>query len=731
LIDREPTPLKTKETSVNQEQQDAALIAQKLRTPLRVSGDAAKDNDFRKGGYKQAGYGVSAGAAVDGSHAFEGNQGYYAEGGEQIFVGGVEAMKRFFKRHAAKGKPIRYVVKTGIGGQHTPFQGIADAFALVDPQGGRVVGEYELGKDFEAAIDADLKALGAGWDQVAVIPSSKSGSTDETMVIFVQILRTMLKRSLLARLGGERKPAEGYVHTTEETQRAETLVDEMLDYLREMNVPRDKQGAELFKGFSFDALAARLKGKDGALDAAGLTTLFKDVLGRMFFETTDKPAESRLSAFIRNSGLDKALGDDAPGFGAMFENVGGRWTADLHMMTFLAYYDLDAKAYWSARREQIAQVREGKHKGNDIAHEILDNGITDIALLVPDVLFWFGKSNEQNFNESIWQTGFANLVTVPESLWESQKAHYREPHHLVIDLTGKAPASGVRVISLGKIGIGGQRKAQLAETFATLFSTFYGMTNTVGCRLIARALRDAGRSAADVDMNDLSNPATKIVQENLFLRQPYVELGKGLVDERFKKLQDEEKANAGAIGRALFAAQRAAAEGQVVLHADGLSLPNQISTHDDLVQVLNQSLAQAKKLGRKFVPFLYLEGEKFQEIRVGLTRQGIEWVLQGTGDQHISYQQVLAQPKKYFVLFISFLPKAGGEIPGIPAVGFAKAHLDRISPHLLRDSFAEASYKALTDLRSAEGGQGVFVRMSDSPEALNFFKKTATEVAAR
>jgi len=45
--------------------------------------------------------------------------------------------------------------------------------------------------------------------------------------------------------------------------------------------------------------------------------------------------------FHRPEIYDKDLGEDAPVFITMFDNVGGRWTTDLHMMTFLAYYNLD------------------------------------------------------------------------------------------------------------------------------------------------------------------------------------------------------------------------------------------------------------------------------------------------------------------------------------------------------------------------------------------------------
>src|SRR6185437_16644700 len=111
------------------------------------------------------------------------------------------------------------------------------------------------------------------------------------------------------------------------------------------------------------------------------------------------------------------------------------------------------------------------------------------------------------------------------------------------------------------------RNAQeIALAYARLFSTFYGITNTVGTRLIARAILAAGFSVADIeamDLSDLDNPRTKILQQNLFLRQPYVELGKGLVDKRFERLQADERKTPGALSRAMAASQTLAQQSQV------------------------------------------------------------------------------------------------------------------------------------------------------------------------
>ena len=66
----------------------------------------------------------------------------------------------------------------------------------------------------------------------------------------------------------------------------------------------------------------------------------------------------------------------------MFDNVGGRWTGDLHMMTFLAFHKLDADAYWQARYEGIRKVRNGTHEDNALGNLILDQGIRKIALVI-------------------------------------------------------------------------------------------------------------------------------------------------------------------------------------------------------------------------------------------------------------------------------------------------------------------------------------------------------------
>ena len=319
----------------------AHTVGEKLRIPLVSTGNPAGDKRFLQGGYQKAGYGVAAGSAIDGSFTLEGNEGYFAPAGKKAFLSNVAAFRAFFERQEKKGKPFRLVLKTGIGGQHTPFQGIAGGFAVIDAPTVEIAGEYELGKNFESFISAELKRLGAGWEQVALIPSSKSGSTDETMRIFEQIFHAMLRHE--AKVAGQNDAG------------AQALADSVFDSMHQANLNADgteKPSSEFFKSFRLDRLPAAAQ------------PVFRKVLSRMFFETTDKPAESRLSAFIRNSGLDQALGEDAPGFGAMFDNVGGRWTADLHMMTFLAYHKLNAEAYWQARHDEVVLVRDGRHAAN-------------------------------------------------------------------------------------------------------------------------------------------------------------------------------------------------------------------------------------------------------------------------------------------------------------------------------------------------------------------------------
>ena len=711
------------------EKYEAAIVADNLRKPLDAKGNTDMASRFLKGGYGQDGYGVAEGAAVNGSDTFKGNQGYFIEDasgeqmGRQIFLQTVNSMREFFERRTKRlGRLIRFVIKPGIGGQHTPFQGIASVFEVIDLKTGKVVGEYELGKDFERAMSLILKEYSADWDQIGVMPSSKSGSTDETMMVFVEIFSMLLKHQ-----------AEkiGFVS-------GDSFSDVVLETLHEVNFINGKErpGKDLFKvdkeRFETDSLIAlvynNLKAKNLNIKKKQVKDIFTAVLGNMFFETTDRPDQSRLSAFIRNSGLDKELGEDAPGFGAMFDNVGGRWTGDLHMMAFLAYHGLDAGKYWEIRKEAIRKLQNGEHIGNTLGNKILDEEVTDIAFVVPDEFFWFGKSCEQNFNESIWQKGFANLVTVKKSHWEAQKQHYENnSKKLVINISDLAiPKDVFNIFNLDLPKVQDISKQELANLFAELFSTFYGMTSTVGNRLISWALREAGYTAADVDLNDLDNPATKIVQENLYLRQPYVEFGKGFLEKKLKTLQEEEQKDSGAIDREFAKIKQFCKEGRLQTNLDDLEVASQVTNEQELTDVISKAAEFAKANGRKFVPFIYLEGDRFYNLRDYLSSLGIEWVMQGTGDQHISYQQVLAQPQKYLPFIISFVPEK--HLPGRPAIGFAKGYLDNVSSHMVRDLFAEASYQALTESRKDEGGLGLFLRLTDSDEKLDMLKNAMTAV---
>jgi len=686
--------------NIEREEVQAGKLAKKLNSALDAHKNTETAARFLKGGYGQDGYGVPEAAAINGSFAFEGNQGYYAKDGKKIFLSTVKSMKDFFERR----KPVRLIIKPGIGGQHTSFQAIADIFKA--DKGVKICGEYELGKDYERFIIKTLKKLKAGWNEVAVIPSSKSGSTDETMMVFVDIFYVLLKQQAIkAGIDGEK--FAGIVFNT----------------LREMNFigGKERPGKDLFKTASLIALIFE-KTKGLGISRRQIKDIFGKVLGNMFFETTDRVDQSRLSAFIRNSGLDKELGENAPGFGAMFDNVGGRWTGDLHMMTFLAYYSLDAEKYWEIRKKGINKVREGKHIANAIGNKILDEGITDIALLVPDDFFWFGKSAEQNFNESIWQNGFANLIAISESQWDAQKRHYADsPKKLVIDMADMDIAGDLfNVFKVDMPAFSKLDNQGTANAFAELFTLFYGMTNTVGNRLIARTLKSAGYSADDVDLNNLDNPATKIVQGNLYLRQPYVELGKGLLEKRLKILQEKEKDSPGAIKADFEQIKQLARNGKLETNIIGVELPSNITNMNELAGVMRKALEFAGSNNRKFAPFIYLEGDKFYNLRDYLISSGIEWIMQGTGDQHISYQQVLAQPQKYLMFIISFVPEKS--LIGRPAIGFAKGYLNNISPNMARDLFAEASYKALTESRKDQGGLGLFLRIIDSEKNIDMFR---------
>jgi len=266
----------------------AGIIDNKLHTPLR-SDSPEMTAKFMQGGYNQSGYGVPAGASIDGSFAIgdEGDQGYYVTGGKEIFLSTVQSMKDFFRsRSSILNKPLKYVIKPGIGGQHTPFQGIADAFCYLDSKSGRISGEYELGKDYEASISSILKELKIGWDQIAVIPSSKSGSTDETMIIFTDIFYAILKNV-----------------AAKEKINGKLFADTVLYTMRQVNFTDGKErvSKDLFKGFDLGLIQKNMQMAGSKITREQVKKIFSVVLGNMFFETTDRPEHSRLSAFIRST----------------------------------------------------------------------------------------------------------------------------------------------------------------------------------------------------------------------------------------------------------------------------------------------------------------------------------------------------------------------------------------------------------------------------------------------
>lgn len=697
-----------------QEKQDAPVIGQKLHTPLSstIPVMAAR---FLQGGYNQSGYGVPVGAAIDGSFPTgrEGSQGYYVDktnrgiSGRSLFVSDVEKMKNLFAARDQEGKPIRYVIKIGIGGQHTPFQGIAIGIQVIDMKKGIIVGEYELGKDYESELNRVLKTLDGdvGWDQIAVIPSSKSGSTDETMMIFAEVFYTMMEN--MARSAGFNKT------------NAANFTQTVFEAMHKINFPGGKElkGADIFKNMTLAFVAGEMKEKGFSEDQ--VRKIFAMTLRNMIFETTDRPESSRLAAFLASPLVQSLKENDKPVVISMFDNVGGRWTADLHMMLFLAYNNLNADEYWKIRYKGIKETRSETHAGYKLGEKIVNEGITDIALVLPEEFFWFGKAIEQNFNESIWQDGFANLIAIKEDNWKYQEKHYaHNPSKLVINLSSPyIPLKPFNLFNLGPVDLKKLPDDQArVNKLGELFTTFYGMTHTVGNRLIVRALAAKGYTAADVDLNDLDNPATKIVQQNLYLRQPYVELGKGLLEEKLKALQAKgsEAVKAEFEKNISLAAQKR-------LESKVPSIPSgNISNVKELTDVIYAAVKSAEETNRKFVPFIYLEGEKLYELREHLVKLGIEWVLQGTGDQHISYQQVLAQPQKYLPFIVSFLPKdTEKSLLGRPAIGFAKGYLNNVRPHMVRDLFAEMSYRALIDPRKNEAGEevkgaaGIFLRMID------------------
>jgi len=174
------------------------------------------------------------------------------------------------------------------------------------------------------------------------------------------------------------------------------------------------------------------------------------------------------------------------------------------MLAFDAKYRLDSSIYsdyWDSRYNEIRRFRNGDHEAIAIGNNIVDQGITDIALVVPDHLFWFGKSIEQNHNESLFQEGSSNLVAIRQSQWEAQKRHYiHDARKLVINLSNEDISDldflqYKSELDLPRLDFQNMPGNEIAHSFARLYSLFYGITHTVGTRLIVAAIDRAFEEA--------------------------------------------------------------------------------------------------------------------------------------------------------------------------------------------------------------------------------------------
>jgi hypothetical protein len=446
---------------------------------------------------------------------------------------------------------------------------------------------------------------------------------------------------------------------------------------------------------------------------------------------------------MERSGLRRALKDRSPIYIPLFENVGGRWTFLVHLLMFAALFNLNAQRIWDRWYARVQEVRAGTHLGCQLGHQILDRGVTRIALVVPDELFWFGKAIEQNWNESIWQPGFATLIGIQESHWRAQQQHYDgQPNRMIINLSA-APIAGANVLTpqipglavlqaqqLAENGKVHDQQQEVAEALVELFITFYAMTHTAASRLIGRALRAQGIDPATVNLSDLDSAGAKLVRRWCFLMQHVVELGKTSLETWLQDLQATNRrlqleASAGgpidrtknpAIDAAVEESIQLAEQGQFKTNVPELQGPDRLANVDELAAMVIRAAEHARRQDRIFVPMPYLDGEHYRALRIRLTELGYEWVMQGTSDQHISVNQVEENPDRFVMCFISMVPPRGAWLPGLPAIGFTPAYADNVPPHLILDRFAEALYNVTTDPadRGAKGGQALFLRWMDT-----------------
>jgi hypothetical protein len=666
------------------EKKDAALLEQKYAEPLSGADPAT-----------QKAWGVTNGSALNGSFARQGREGFFVDGGKQTYLRQYQKMETFLRPSAdLKGFQNVLLIKGGIGGQHTGFEGLSEFFAsdlAVNHNGAR--GEYELGYSDEE-LEQRVQAWGYTWDRVQFIASSKSGSTDESMIIFAQYLGLLLKH--FAGLS----EAEG-----------QKLAVAVQQSLRDLNYKEGQENppAELFRLNASEFFAA--VSRQTSLPVEKVQQALRDVLCRIAIETTANPSQSRLAAFAQNAGLYQALGIQLPVID-MFDNVGGRWTIDFHMLPFLALVGVEPEVYWSERDAAIRayETQGDSHPARVLGRRLLDDGVKDVIFVTPAKTPWLGHTIEQTFNESIYQNGYIHLRAIPYD--EFDAADYAgRPGVTIINAADKR-IDAPNAVAWDFPGLGSAQARDKVLALAQLFTRVYGLTNTVGFELIARALKAQGKSAPEVDLNDGKNAATQIVIANSHLLQPWVEWAKKSVEKRLSQLQSQPQ---GVDTRARDIAS-AAAKWEFRTNFAGEAT---LQTPSQLTQAFETARELAQRENRRLMVWIYAQGRPYIDLEKHFKTLGVE-VWQGTSMQHISANQLHSQAQDFLPFIISLIPESMP--PGPISIGFGKAYLHRVPTVLVRDAFAEGTYGVPTQLRKEVGGKAAFLRMPADAKSLHMLK---------
>jgi phosphomannomutase / phosphoglucomutase len=439
-----------------------------------------------------------------------------------------EGIEKWLNARIREG--FRGMIHFGIGGQALGNRAQMETMSV--KKGFRIKVVEKLGTNISEVFSA-VKKSGIASHKILLHASSKSGTTDETLIGFQDALHFLcIELSIYLGYGA----VEG-----------EQVFSAFRNYLKKINQKEDK------------VLFAKAKITDLPLDKKGLT-LIKELMRRIIFTTTFSREQSRFFAFAQSPLIKELMSDEPLACFSIPDNVGGRFSELSQSGAITTFF---------AGRSIRKQFQAGKKIIPLLqSHDPEENTALRLAvyahLLDPEVIIFaypslFMKAEAQQkaqlFPESNGKSGKGSFVLTAigtQELNKKVKALLRispqKPPLVIIQNTLQADAA-VRPVELSKelssrTPVFSYTRQNLSEENLAASALFFQeFTVRYGILRTAAYFSEQNVKAENIDFGKKDSPALKTYAATDPQNQPYVELAKKSVSQRAAKMFKNEQSS--------------------------------------------------------------------------------------------------------------------------------------------------------------------------------------------